>query len=74
MNEEKRAKRQAPFILPISSFILSDTPGFPWRVRLHAKRRKTQGPTAQVQKTRCGRGIKTSAADLQAQILLLVVR
>lgn len=64
MNYEKA--RLSAFLTSYFRLLPFEAPGFPWRVRLHAKRRKTQGPTAQVQKTRCGRGIKSICPLLQA--------
>jgi hypothetical protein len=48
MNHEKA--RLSAFLTFYFRLLPFEAPGFPWRVRLHAKRRKTQGPTAQVQK------------------------
>ncbi len=48
MNYEKA--RHPAFLISYFRLLPFEAPGFPWRVRLHVKRRKTQGPTAQVQK------------------------
>jgi len=48
MNYEKA--RLSAFLTSYFRLLPFEAPGFPWRVRLYAKRRKTQGPTAQVQK------------------------